>query len=1384
VSQMRTASLAEGHYVPGAEADMPLSTVPQAPSTAPFNVLEMLGLVVEGLLRKVKYGFIARIIVPNETPVNSLNAFLLQVGHLEAGIADGDKVRRITGAVADLSSSAIAQAVTLRLRFRTVTDVLAGGGLVATGPPDYANLSANCALRSDDGASRSPPAHACEFASSVSATSITLRILGRLLAGAYVLSVSMQTPGTATAAGETPGPWRIVSYEALDASVRVALDYEGQAAGLRINSLLPSAALVTGQFCELEATSSCAVQDRQYQRTGRNDRPGARNNLIFSFSMSVASVPGSFVIRAPLGFAWPAECVVVLHSADVFGAFSTLPTNYTVWPGGVTVAGCRGQDNVVSFQVSHTAGQGFQAGNLYVFRINYVVNPIVTPDENKWTMEFNGEASPTISGFPLWTFSNISLGSHDSQQAVSNFVTLRFSLHNNVPLQGYLDIAAPAGFTIPQKCLVEITDESGAQTFSSNDFSCQGTPVNVGGTAQPTIAAKVYLLRKPLSSASTYVLRLGVQNPAAATVTPGSWAFRTYRKLMWITTSSTYEELDTANLLGFRIHHPVGALMLENLPPVNGLATVRWEFRVQFVEQLYASESVIFEAPEGYKLAVGSGSTSCNQYSLLSGFIVERGSPCSSPCYHESICANNSMTWTLHKCPSYAGLRYRSGSLCLPAESVLRFTLETRNPAETPTSNYFFLQHESLQGRVLSSGKVGAYSIVPLLASVEAQPYPAGPLNIASYAVGSESAVRIRFVARTGGATTIRISGHVGGGSFRFSQASPEDGSSAAALTLHERRADYLIFSMRQTIQAGEQVAILLKFMQSPSQHGVSLWNITTYESYNSVLGPMIKVNEMLDAPGFRVLGYIAVLATSSLTPKLYGHQSALAELHFQTSVLVPSADQVVITAPQNYGFKAAQLLPGSSLQVSNTSLELGGRRLLLRLATRLVPDATATVLVELSLPQAEQAERNWIFEAQRVADGSLYATNDQQFAGFSLEWRVSFTVQPLLHAPQARSTLILAFDQERTLSGLDYPNPTSVRYDLTAPEHFNFPSKCFSSAEQVKVDSSQGLFAQCSGVSRTANLISTTPRRIRGTQATLKVELIVDLPPETPYLNQWTLVFFLASSSVHSGYGQTEGFNIVPMPISFHGNNQLGSTAMYYFTFRPYSAVLSGWEVRFVAPASQGYEVTCWGLRKGTLPMFPVCRKVLVEEAVALTIPEGGALIAGTNYTVGIKVTNAARFVPGPMNLWSVVIRDSPGNIQDANYEVKGLELRSLHLSVPDRVIYEQGQDGVGVVTIVITVSRDLASGTLSRFLISPPQGFTITGNKTSPSLPLASQLEGDGGALSVPLSDSKPLTRGSYVVQMIGDAALGGAAGVVWLFQAFQGSEAKYQQALAWLA
>merc|ERR1719174_1113099 len=689
-----SAGSVEGTYVAGAEADLPISAPPVAPTTVPYNVLEFTDIA--GKFRwGVKYGFEAKIVVPQYTPTSSVNSFVLQVGYndsessaeaparSQAALVEAVPVRRITDVVvAGFSSSVVNESNVVVLRFRTQTEIPEHGGFAISAPSDFQPLSnVTCQLKIVDEHKWSLPMHACRLGnfSGVGADALaSVLAVDMMPATHYEIHIPVQNSVNATLPMDSAGLWRITAYESLDSMTQEILDYEGSTSSFRISKPMQQASIVSGKYCIDEVVQNCAVEDQQYRKTGRNDRPGARNNLVFSVNVSSPSEPGKFIVYAPEGFTWKMECEVVTASSEVFGLYNELPAGFSEWPENATVSDCRGHENIVMFQVSHPPGQGLLPDRMYTFRIDWVTNPATSPVKNEWIFEFSGQASLPFSGFTLWALAGLTLTPHTTSRSVGNNVVLSFATFNAVPVSGYVQITAPGGFVIPHTCTLTISTAIPAQPWEANklfypeDYNCTGVLSN----GNPTNVGRIFLLRKSLLADLQYIFDLNLRNPSVASTIAGSWEIATFWKVTWITSKATYEQLDTAMADGFMINNLVGLFELRPTPKLNGFAAVRWQFSMIFREAIFASDRVELQAPTDYFLQESMSSTQCSEYELVLGLHGSNTS-CNAACYQKAVCVNSTIVISFHRCPSYEEQEQSPmlDGLCLREDSSLQFSL-------------------------------------------------------------------------------------------------------------------------------------------------------------------------------------------------------------------------------------------------------------------------------------------------------------------------------------------------------------------------------------------------------------------------------------------------------------------------------------------------------------------------------------------------------------------------------------------------------------------------------------------------------------------------------------------------------------------------------------
>merc|ERR1719160_588394 len=369
------------------------------------------------------------------------------------------------------------------------------------------------------------------------------------------------------------------------------------------------------------------------------------------------------------------------------------------------------------------------------------------------------------------------------------------------------------------------------------------------------------------------------------------------------------------------------------------------------------------------------------------------------------------------------------------------------------------------------------------------------------------------------------------------------------------------------------------------------------------------------------------------------------------------------------------------------------------------VPAETdASFAVRFILPSTDVEASQWRFRVLKQDTRETYITNDMKFEGFPLLRHIPFSIEPAQITPGANTRLVLFFDQTETLKS----DGGVVKLELVAPPSYLFSAVCLSESE---LSNPTRIFQNCVGAANVATLVSIDPTLVKGTR--LRSELMVKLPLQTPMANRWSLTIFLDDSASSFGQSETMGFEIIPMDVSFKGNNKLGKESSGYFTFKPNRRVQAGWQIHITPPVNQGYGVSCWGLRKISLPKLPKCMTVRTSDTLALEIPEGGELQGGFEYTVGVGVTNADRLIVDRVNLWSVVIYDQDGATQDSNHEVMGLKLGSMHIDVAERVmLQDRGRVEPGSevqIRVSITVSKDIAAGAVTEFQLFPPKNFEI---------------------------------------------------------------------------
>jgi len=910
---------AEGTFVPGVVEDMPLAAAPTAPSSAPFNELDV-GASTQPYQARTAYGFIAQITLPTTTPVDAPNVFIVEVGVGEtsatsqAGITDAPALRRIESAVVVASPNVAGADSTVRLSFRTVSQIPSGGGLVIAGRSGLVEntaAEATCVLRSHTEIGLQDSHYNCSFVTSATTALVGLSSTTTpyfrveittglaLIAGHYTVELEVTLPTSST----TVRNWAVESYTSMD-PLQV-LDYAVEARGFLIRSTMTSASLLSGSLCFQEDTSTCALIDQQYISSGRDDRPGALNSLIFAFTLQTSVTSGLFNVRAPDGYEWQEDCEVITDEASVFNvSSSSLPSEYVAWPVASAPGSCQGSGDVASFSVP---SPGLIAGQNYVFRISGVVNPDEQNEQNTWSLEFGTQSSEPIEGFDLFIFSNMSVAARDPGAGAVNLVDLAFAPHRTLTYGGQLEFSAPRGFTISSTCgglAISRADGELTQVFVAADFTCEG--VQDPTTFQDTDTAILTLVQKELLANVTYIFSFIVTNVAVATDVAPSWRVTSYQLVPWLSDLfDTFQVLDQGTVPGFKVLPRIQTFRLEREPSSTGLEDVTWQIGINFDEELFATDRLVLEAPAGFTLESSTTAGECRNTYVVAGPLSESAEDCDSPCYLSSSCNDGFLTWTLSPCPSYVGPAPSVDGLCVESAEFIVIAVETTNPNELSTGKFMRLEHLDTTGEVVSVAALDAYDVVPLLSNVSLVLVPGGDEGEIAQAISHLSVVNISFIALEQSAV-VEIMAAVGDATFTFSSCTPQDGFDETILEVNERTEDYIVFT-KGGMTPGTLVSILLTNIRNPVDFGNAFFNISTYLEYNIVVGPRFKVNEILNVPAFPIVTFLGVRPqpTSFLSTYYWSSTGVTATLAFGSSVSeIRRGMQMRITAPDLYVFE------------------------------------------------------------------------------------------------------------------------------------------------------------------------------------------------------------------------------------------------------------------------------------------------------------------------------------------------------------------------------------------------------------------------------------------------------------------------------------------------
>jgi len=373
----------------------------------------------------------------------------------------------------------------------------------------------------------------------------------------------------------------------------------------------------------------------QRTKTLRDDRPLKGNPIVFAFKLNRAVIePFELYIRGPLGYVFAEECMssIEWRGFVVFG--ETLNTlQYTAWDAGVKILSCRGEGPDARMWLDPGSSAGLQAESLYPIRIKLQANPFATPALNDWQIDYAGESCNPFTGFPLWTFSRLSMYTVSTAKSnpvtgstkLDNPVTITFRPHNTVlGTDKKIKITAPPNFEIARdkhnncKLIMQpLLSDPNADQFGvpSTNFSAplsfQWLQADCSCVVDPMDTRKMLISiladKRELYSHTDYQLTFFVNNPTLIPDVPDyRWSLETEAN------PSDHKPLfrDLSVLNGFAINDRMNIFIVRNEDPAtkvsfrNGKSIVPGLYlEVQFPFKVNENDVIDIVAPAGFMLA-------------------------------------------------------------------------------------------------------------------------------------------------------------------------------------------------------------------------------------------------------------------------------------------------------------------------------------------------------------------------------------------------------------------------------------------------------------------------------------------------------------------------------------------------------------------------------------------------------------------------------------------------------------------------------------------------------------------------------------------------------------------------------------------------------------
>jgi len=1342
----------------GVTADLPLETAPASPSTEPLAILAVVDNFQGNWDRTQTYGLVARIRVPDGTPLASSNVFLLEFGYdattaagrRAAASAPAPQVRALVNFHVDYFRTSLAgQQNVLTVQFQSITALPVGGSLLLDSPAGFA-VEESCALQAaavvlpyQDLAATSAALLCSAFVpATTQRPQVTLRVVtGEVSAGPYVMALAARNPLVPELGGLV---WRLSSFtNAVDAEVA---DLGSTVEGFQVESMMNFGGLLGPESGVNPAT------------TGRDDHPGQVTNVILAFEL--ASTPtgageSTLTVKAPTGFSFPALCTVVV-TGDVFGPGALIPLAFSAFEASAVVSTCEGGGRTARLSVA----PGLIRNRRYVMRLQGV-NGEETAEQNLWTISFAGEATEPFEGYRLWRFTEVAVlpdatARSTPAEETRNNVTLRFRTTSAVTSAGFVALQAPFGYVFPTLCQATLQELDAADTpiAGSGVVSCSGTPLPGPTAALHPVGSSM------LAALVKYQLNVVVQNPTVIALEAGTWQIQSYA-----TKEADYSNLlDIGEAPGFHLTEVFHTLRI--IYPLATPSTIdELELRMQILlsTSLEIGDVLEIVAPDGYDVTGNSTSEFDNLQRACNKFRQWSAAALPIPTCNVRV---------VHFEFATTGLAVVDVPGAQALTPLMDFSVTSLYPRKTLSVQATTFHGEQRRGTAVVSAKtVPGQLVTPRLLEISVVRADA------FVAVQSLASLQLTFRVSQD-AQALHITTEV---QDAASQAEPLRFDFAAATAIVVGTEVSQVFRsnasllLHMALEQGRGYSLTLGSVANPSTPGTALWTLTSYvlaeDGFLDLADPR---DRSVNFAGPVTLNRLSIDPSStSLTDPFFDIVNTELSLSFVAFPRVVTGGQfLVLSAPADFAFLEKSFSPGEGFplisgQVAVVELEGSRPSYAVQILSPILPSQAVKFSVRLRTPTAPEDLSLWATThrsnllLRTCRDSQCQdptASNDDLFPGFEMKasfGTASITPQANGAAPQLDVTVTLRISPKATLASLIESGTVHLR--IRAPLGFDFAISCLAVSPSV-------VFDRCEGRGRSAVLLARDGELPAGA---ISVPLFVTNAARTPSAsaeggvgNTWVLESFVdlqntsavlaAPADLARQRSQVPGYEIRDLlEATIGGNTQRAVVTTIFVWFVASQFLDIGSAVELHAPP--GYELRCnprvqyISLPAGSCTLISGVTSTTGDVfhqylSLALTLP-GQQVYPNTAYEFGVAAVNPS--TAATPNFWGLVLRKPGGEVADSIRTLPGYDLTDFQLDVQTPLPSSTRPAVVSFVRVALTFARELAPGRVAHISIVAPASTKVLCQRLR-------DLSGGGNSAEALPLDSSIGTYGTHTCQL----------------------------------